>query len=996
MTGSDADLDGDGKPFKGFITMDDDGRNANPDDKDGWYFDPNAGEDFEYKSPLTPYTALGGPEGFDFYSTIIHEVGHALGFRYTANSNIQGRITNNPAPPPEKIFHFLDGSTVYMTTSGGLHLWTGTHPHDLMAEKRRVTKAASNHRSGRGILADSYGYTINWGVIPHRSFVTTFDPTSMKLIVWGDLGTTYEPNRRFDDIKVDVFTGGLIFVDVNGYVKSINQSSVSSIQIEGKESNDQIRIGGTAAGQPIDVFAGNGDNSVFLSHNAKNLDTIQGNVNTRETGGRTTVTLHDENATAGSMFTATGPSVTFQGSNAQIVYDYLDDTRDLNHVTIRGGRHGNTYTLSNPTVRTSFRVDAGLGRDTINIFSTFGGVTVEGGGGLDTVTVGADGRSGLRDILGLVYISNVSPFTNLILDDSGDPNPNPNIQITDTNVTGLGPATIAFDRGELASLTIMTGGGADPITVGSTTTGLANVPRNLRLEDAGGVEQLTIRNSAMVLDFNRTLIGVAIPEEGRLTNFPLSFANFENVKLEAVGGSSSSATLQANPIGVSTVVESFRTVNVGAGNAANIRGNVTISTFVIGNFFIPTELTIDDSAATTAKTIEVGINNVAGVSENNIVFTPGRISTLTVKGGLGGPNHDGFPTGNTVILRNTRFANQTSEYVLNTGAGTAGDNVYIEKSNTRVTVNGQRGLDNVNVGLNGSTEDIDGLLHVTNAGSWSALHIDDSAVTTARNVTLNNPSSFNSSGTIIGLTSFTISYRQRDLRALEITAGSGNNIFTISNTPTSTFAGGLTTTINGTGGDSDTFNINGTKGKLAIDAQGGFNQITVGTSTNGLDRIDGIVDVSGPGGSNHLTVRDTPSSNPHSYIVDDDVVQRIGKAAITYRDLGTVTLNASAGPNPITVRDTHALAVTYVNSGGGDDAMTVERTTGMLQISAGGQTRIDVGTNASSLDNIQYKIVVFPQSNNQMRLSMNDTATTTSRAIDASGTSLGQTYKRTS
>jgi hypothetical protein len=482
----ETDLDGDGKPFNGMITMDDDAKTANPDDKEGWYFDPNAGEDFEYKSPLTPWAAAGGPDGFDFYSVMLHEIGHALGFRYTANSNIQGRITNSAAPPPEKVFHFLDGSTVLMTLEGGLHLWDGTHANDLMSPS-----LPSGHRNtisdlDARILADAYGYTINWGVIPQRSFVTTFDPATGKLFLWGDLGTTYETGRLFDDIKLDVFTGGLIFADVNGYVKQISQSAVSSIQVEAKELNDQIRIGGTAAGQTVFVFGGRGDNTVFLSHNAKNLDTIQGNVHAEETGGKTTVTLHDENATAGRTFTAFG-SVKFGGSNAEILYDYVDVAHDLNFVIIRGGAHGNTYRLSNPTVTTSFRIDAGAGADTVNISSTFGGVTVEGGGGLDTVTVGADFLSGMRDVKGLVYVSNVAPFTNLLLNDFGDPNPNPNIQVTDTNVTGLGPAEILFDKGELASLTIETGSNNDFVSVGNS------VPRNLRLVDASSFDVDTLR-----------------------------------------------------------------------------------------------------------------------------------------------------------------------------------------------------------------------------------------------------------------------------------------------------------------------------------------------------------------------------------------------------------------------------------------------------------------------------------------------------------------------
>src|SRR5262249_27819038 len=158
----------------------------------------------------------------------------------------------------------------------------------------------------------------------------------------------------------------------------------------------------------------------------------------------------------------------------------------------------------------------------------------------------------------------------------------------------------------------------------------------------------------------------------------------------------------------------------------------------------------------------------------------------TVNGGLGGPNQDGAPQGNTVILHNTRFANRISGVVLNAGAGPNGDNVYIHRSNAYVTVNGQTGLDHVYVGLDGSTEDIDGLLYVTNFGSWTALHMDDSAATVARTVTMNNPAGLNGNGSITGLTSFPITYRQRDLRALEIVAGSGNNGFNILNTPQST------------------------------------------------------------------------------------------------------------------------------------------------------------------------------------------------------------------
>src|SRR5262249_25971852 len=146
----------------------------------------------------------------------------------------------------------------------------------------------------------------------------------------------------------------------------------------------------------------------------------------------------------------------------------------------------------------------------------------------------------------------------------------------------------------------------------------------------------------------------------------------------------------------------------------------------------------------------------------------------------------------------------------------------VQKVNTSLLVDGVRGLDTVNVGLNGRLDGILAPVQIQNLGAWSMLNVDDSADTLARTVTFAGKY-----GTINGLAPATISYRKQDLAALDVRGGSGNNTYNVLNTDQSTIAGGSPTTLH-TGAGQNSVNVSATTGRLFIDSQSADNQITVG------------------------------------------------------------------------------------------------------------------------------------------------------------------------
>src|SRR5262249_57688155 len=123
-----------------------------------------------------------------------------------------------------------------------------------------------------------------------------------------------------------------------------------------------------------------------------------------------------------------------------------------------------------------------------------------------------------------------------------------------------------------------------------------------------------------------------------------------------------------------------------------------------------TALTVDGSADAGPRSVVVAADGFTGLAPSAITFNPARLQSLTLSAG---------PAGNTWLIADTpQNGPGTLAVVLNTGTGA--DAVNIQRTQSALTVNGQRGRDTVAVGLNGSMQSINGPVTGTNLAHTSA------------------------------------------------------------------------------------------------------------------------------------------------------------------------------------------------------------------------------------------------------------------------------------
>jgi hypothetical protein len=509
-------------------------------------------------------------------------------------------------------------------------------------------------------------------------------------------------------------------------------------------------------------------------------------------------------------------------------------------------------------------------------------------------------------------------------------------------------------------LTVYTNRSDDVVHVGAFPNGLDAIGATLVLHDLGGNDQLSIFGTRIDVGGD-PLNNAPLVQAGRLTNFPLTFSGVENLRLKGLG-SNSQAQLFATPIGTATIVDSVRNVNVGGGKLANIRGNLEIITFAFSDFFIPTDLIIDDSAASISSRLELGLHEVRSPSENPIVFESALLTALTLRGGA---------AGNEVILVDSR---SSIPYILNTGLGD--DTVYVYRSNSSITINGQRGADVVKVGLLGNMQEIRGALSVTNIGNWSRLELDNRHGQNARAVTIN---STNTLGTVSGLSPGIITFNRKDIRSLTVHGGVGSNVYDVVNTHLSTHPAGTLTTIYA-GGGNDILNIHGTTGALAIDGGDGWNQITVGGPRGRLgtlNRLAGKITLYGHvQATNDVVITDSASSGALGYdytLTANQFTRRdrstgIAQGTVEFGELqGFYNFEIYGGSqgNHFHVNGTPPVlgptgAGIAIVTGNGDDTMVVRGTASPLYVNLGSGLiqSISIGDQFSSLDAVGGPIVV--------------------------------------
>jgi hypothetical protein len=441
--------------------------------------------------------------------------------------------------------------------------------------------------------------------------------------------------------------------------------------------------------------------------------------------------------------------------------------------------------------------------------------------------------------------------------------------------------------------------------------------------------------------------GMTVTMNGETATFDPGFVTKINVY---TGGGSNTVNVYNTTVPVNIQGGGSDTVNIG-NNYDGLQG-ITADVTVTNppNY---TTLNINDGADWIGRTGYVTNGYVWGLSSGTIYFNQADLSALNVYGGSGG---------NTFYVTSTPTNGHGVSNYLNSGSWY--NTVNVEGTNNSLTVDGGSGVQYVYVGSNGSAlggtlANIHGSLFVENSNTsgYSYLYADDGGDSTGQTWTLNfdQITSTGMPGTI-GWNTYGSGYG--GVPYLQVRGGSGFNTMNVNSTGSTPWSY-FTDVYTGTGGA--TVNVRSTLGNLDVINQGGQDYVYVGSDGTASDstmaNIKGWVDVYGSGPS-YLYLGDAGDTTGRTVNLYDGEVTGLSPGNIYWTPSPTSTgggvtyldVLGSGGGSTYNVQGTSNFYwYTFLQTGGGNDAVNVKATTGNLYAyNSGGTDTVVVGSNAPS------------------------------------------------
>ncbi|MBC8108517.1 MAG: hypothetical protein H7Z14_18170 [Anaerolineae bacterium] len=883
------------KPNSAAITIDDNAQGG------GWYFDPVIGtstvpDDSEFTTLLNPFTAENAVTDNDFYRTVVHEIGHAMGILDSSGFlKIGDFLTNGGADPNNgaetlRLLNFNGGAVDYtLTTDGGGHMFEGggayagpIHPDDLMNDGRTVGLNINRRQlisdDNAFLLRDVYGYTI---LTP--SFVNTFyvnlNTTTNVVTVTGDANVS---GSDIDTIDLEV-DGTAMSFEVNGTDELIEGAQFSTIVVNALEDNDDIDVDELLSGKSVTVNGGNGNDNISAAQELQDIDTdLDSNFTANGGAGTDTLVFNDQaDSAGGDDYTLTTTTFVKNASVINRVITYAT----IETLTLNGGPNASTYDINSlsSVLTNGLTINAGAAADTITIGGTVGDidstvnadVIVHGNGGVDTV----------------------------IFNDSTDDN-----TVDDSyTLTSLG-----FDKSSTTEIY-----GFDTVEHVTLTAGLANNAINVISFSniSTGLESLVVNGNAG----NDTITIGSGDVENNLAFITLTVngdAGTDSViyddDTDAEGDDDyfiTNTTFDKNTAGVNPpwVYGTMEAVTV---NCNSFDNDVTIT-----NFLSTVNLTVNGNGG--ADVFHQGVLDLNNSWQGD----------ATLNGGPGSDSinldDSGDLMANTYNVTSTTFqltgATTTNAFVYGTvetftwltNTLTSTINVASTAVGTAYTINANDGNDTFNLGSPGNNADnLDGVINIHGDAGTDAYNYNDSAngVAHTYTVSLNNVNRTGTAGT--GYTT---------METLVVNCGTVGDTINVASTLATTPC-----TVNGNGGDDS---------MVAQTPAGDWDLFILGNltfngnaGTNDLLRINDAGDL----GADNYTITSTQTTKSSIASV------------ITYGTIENYTLEANNDANIVTVNSSFAGAFRINGNGGAD-------TVNLVASAAGSFVTIDGG---AALDNI--------------------------------------------
>jgi hypothetical protein len=343
------------------------------------------------------------------------------------------------------------------------------------------------------------------------------------------------------------------------------------------------------------------------------------------------------------------------------------------------------------------------------------------------------------------------------------------------------------------------------------------------------------------------------------------------------------------------------------------------------------------SAADNAFAVYDGNSQVVTYDNGNLIvngdqFGADTDDTITVD-----LNNEGQPlitlNGQTFSFTSDPFIDRVTSITINPGGGT--NTINVERTNflAPVSIVGSS-RDTVNIGVGGSTQGIQGNVTIENPPSFTTINVDDSADTAQRGVILSTftPPGDSAWGSLDGLAPAEISYEFADTSSITINTGASATIDVLSTGVSTSLVGHGSTTVNvGEGGS-----VQGIFGALNISNPPSFTTINVDDSADTTARS--------------ATLDTFTASDGSSW----GSITGLAPASINYKQADTsspITISGGSGADTFTVASLPVQAID-LNTGAGNDTVTLQTNSGGLVVNGQGGTNTLVGPNAAATWNI--------------------------------------------
>jgi len=729
--------------------------------------------------------------------------------------------------------------------------------------------------------------------------------------------------------------------------------NVTSLTVKGGSGDNIYTVSSVAAGIPVTLYTGPGQDTVKVTHTDSNGNKTQEADVTIYGGGDTSVVVFD-NGSPGGVIKVGAAGQTFDDP---VTVHYSN----VKAVTLYGPVSG-AYDFEGTPAGTAVTVYLGTGSNTFTVAPRAAGNLTLNGGGPGPLII--DDSADSANYAYVINNSTVQVNRKAAITYTGASSMTIKGSSGADNYTILGTSVVTTISGgtgndtfsvlaTTAALSITNGGGQDHIYIGTTSKGYhTGIGSTARIQ--GAVNVAGAGTTLLYVDASGDRGGHTVNlDDGTLTGLSTGNINWTTsagppdgvTELHILGSSGNSTYTVNNTSNISggTTLQTGRgsdTVNVlattGGLNISN-RGGVdqtyvgTTSTAyntatgslagILGSVDVngagAIRLYVDDSGDTRGHPyVHLDDGLLTGLSTGAIAWTAtasstGGVTSLHVRGGGGSSTYNIDNSGN---LNDGTYL-QTDGF----------DSVGIFATTGRLYINNNGGgQSNVVVGASyvnyGTTANIHGAVDISGPGATSLLLTDRSG-TVGHSVKMDD-------GSIVGLAPAPISWTPTSSATGGVTSlevdGSAGSTYTINNTSNLEYY----TTLD-TGRGKATINIKGTTGGLFLDNAGGSDTVTIGSLAPALGGtlagIKGYVDV-GEYGSTALTVDDSGDGTSRNVTLTGGEVDGLGNAGtISWWAVNNlVTALKVYGPRAgsrFNIESTAAGTKTTINGGAGNDTL---------------------------------------------------------------------------